>query len=66
MRTVPFVLFRRPLLLIAGLCLLAACSSNNNGNKNNAANSANNAAKPVASSIAPAPGAAGTAQPGAA
>ncbi|HZQ35104.1 MAG TPA: extracellular solute-binding protein, partial [Dehalococcoidia bacterium] len=53
---------RRPLLLLAFACLLAACSSNNN--KNNTANTANNAAKPVASSIAPAPGAAGTAQPG--
>ncbi|HLZ69094.1 MAG TPA: ABC transporter substrate-binding protein [Dehalococcoidia bacterium] len=65
MRIGPCKPFGRPLLLVAFACLLAACSSsNNNGNKSNAANNAANATKPVASSIAPAPGAAGTAQPG--
>lgn len=62
MRSVLSAPLRRPLLLLAFACLLAACSSNNN--KSNNTNTANNAAKPVASSIAPAPGAAGTAQPG--
>ncbi len=63
MRSGRFFIVRQPLVLLAFVCLLAACSSNNN-NKANGGNAANNAAKPVASSIAPAPGAAGTAQPG--